>query len=191
MKTCSTCKEEKSLENFYNDRSTKSGKTSSCKNCITSRRDYTYNRAYQRKQREINKEEVNRRKRYWYQNQRLEKKIFYRVRARAKRKGIPFTLKLKDIVIPEKCPVLHVPLVIGTKENYEYTHSLDRLDNSKGYHKDNVLVMSMKANSMKNSGTPLELLALANWILGNDDIVRAADNLSIKTAEVKDKEPLR
>jgi len=39
--------------------------------------------------------------------------------------------------------------------------SLDRIDNSKGYVKGNVIVVSWRYNSLKKDGTPAELVAVA------------------------------
>lgn len=84
---------------------------------------------------------------------------------RAHIKGLDFNIEISDIVIPEICPILEVPLALGTKNNYEYTPSLDRIDNSKGYIKGNIMVVSKKANSMKNSATPTELQTFCTNIL--------------------------
>ena len=86
-------------------------------------------------------------------------------RRRASLKGIDFNITEEDIVIPPICPILEVPLVIGTKDNYEYSPSLDRIDNSKGYIKGNIQVISKKANSMKNSATLGELKAFCRNVL--------------------------
>lgn len=86
-------------------------------------------------------------------------------RHRAEREGLEFNLTEEDIIIPEKCPILNVPLVIGTRRNYDYSPSIDRLDNSKGYVKGNIWVVSNKANSMKNSATEEELFAFCTNIL--------------------------
>ena len=43
--------------------------------------------------------------------------------------------------------------------------SLDRMDNSKGYVKGNVQVISHKANSMKFSASKDELLKFAEWVM--------------------------
>ena len=53
----------------------------------------------------------------------------------------------------------------GTKSNYENSPSLDRIDNSKGYIKGNVWVISQKANAMKNSATLEELKIFSTNIL--------------------------
>jgi hypothetical protein len=42
--------------------------------------------------------------------------------------------------------------------------SLDRIDNSKGYVKGNVAVISFRANTLKNNATADELRAIANFM---------------------------
>ena len=84
---------------------------------------------------------------------------------RAEKKGIEFSLTIEDIIIPEICPILLVPIIKGNKASYEYSPSLDRIDNSIGYTKDNIMIISKKANSMKNSATTQELINFCNNIL--------------------------
>lgn len=93
------------------------------------------------------------------------KHMLHRTKDRATKKGICFDLKEEDIVIPEVCPLLEIPIIIGTKDNYENTPSIDRIDNTKGYTKDNVWIISKKANSMKNSATPEELNTFCKNVL--------------------------
>lgn len=98
------------------------------------------------------------------QNQPQKRLLAYS-RARAKAKQLEHNLELSDIVIPEVCPVLGIPLeprlIVGDKTTKALPNapSLDRVDNSKGYVKGNVQVISFQANALKNSNT-LETLEL-------------------------------
>lgn len=104
---------------------------------------------------------------------------------RATKYGYEFNLEESDIVIPEVCPILEVPIVLGEKDNYEYTPSLDRIDNSKGYVKGNVQVISKKANSMKNSATKEELIKFCKNVLRY-----SLNNGENESVELQDKEPV-
>lgn len=89
---------------------------------------------------------------------------FYRKKANAIKEGIPFELKFVDIVWPEICPILGIPinyLSVGRTEN---SCSFDRLDCSKGYTKDNVIVMSWRANRIKNDGSAEEHQKIADFL---------------------------
>ena len=91
---------------------------------------------------------------------------------RAKNKGLEFNINKTDIDIPIICPILGIPIVkIYTKgKNSGPTSnspSLDRIDNTKGYVKDNVRVISHKANTMKHNASPIELIRFAEWVLYN------------------------
>jgi hypothetical protein len=87
-------------------------------------------------------------------------------RYRAKKKGIEFNLELSDVVIPKVCPVLKIPLTAGSSSGGPRgcSPSLDRIDNTKGYIKGNVQVISHKANTMKHCADNNELILFANWI---------------------------
>lgn len=81
-------------------------------------------------------------------------------KARAKRKGIIFDIKLKDIPeVPDSCPVLNIPLKvnIGIPGWDDNSPSLDRICNEKGYVKDNLRIISNRANRLKCDATLEEL----------------------------------
>ncbi len=178
MKKCSKCEKNKSLEEFYNYSSSKDGKTHHCKECMSKYRKSVKekSRLYMKNMRKNNNEKVKETRRKSWRNLDPRKKLLQQSKNRAKRKNILHNIDIEDITIPKICPVLKVPFIIGTKGNYQYTHSIDRIDNSKGYVKGNIQVMTMKANNMKNSASKKELIMFAKSILKNykdDDIVQA------------------
>ena len=89
-------------------------------------------------------------------------------KARADREGVEFSITLDDIVIPDLCPVLGVPLVqrLGKQGGGPQSPSLDRVIPHLGYTPDNVAVMSMRANRIKNNATLGELSALVAFLEG-------------------------
>ena len=92
-----------------------------------------------------------------------EKKLISAAKARAKKSGLGFNIKDEDIVIPTHCPILGIKLEKGA-DNIQTSPSLDRIDSSKGYIKGNVHVISMRANTIKNSATPEELDKIAKYM---------------------------
>jgi hypothetical protein len=175
MKKCSKCKTEKTLEDFYNYHKSKDGKTPQCKACMTAYRKQNKEkqRQYMQQRRLTDNESIKETRRKSWRNLDPRKRMLQQSRNRAKRKGIEHNISLEDIIVPEMCPLLGVPFIVGTKDNYEHTHSLDRMDPTKGYVKGNVWVITKKANSMKNSATRKELLYFAKQIniYFSDDIV--------------------
>lgn len=85
-------------------------------------------------------------------------------RARAKKQNIDFNITKDDLFIPEKCPYLDIPIIIGDGIAHMNSPSIDRIDNSKGYIKGNVMIISYKANTCKNSLSLEELRLFSNNI---------------------------
>ena len=88
--------------------------------------------------------------------------MWSRAKYRAAHKGREFTITKEDIVIPETCPLLGIPLVChrGKGSQQGNSPSLDRIDPTKGYIKGNVWVISNRANTLKNDATLQELKTL-------------------------------
>lgn len=63
------------------------------------------------------------------------------------------------------CPVLGIPLFKGTGKLTDNSPTLDRIDSTGGYTKDNVLVVSARANRIKSDATIEELLKVALYYL--------------------------
>ncbi len=89
--------------------------------------------------------------------------MFQQVKNRAASRGIKFSISLSDIQIPEFCPVLGIKLKTGVTHSRPDSPSLDRIDSSKGYIKGNVIVVSHRANTIKNNSTIEELEAVFNF----------------------------
>lgn len=68
----------------------------------------------------------------------------------SRRRGIPFDLTYEDLELPSHCPILGIQLEYFNTGNSPNHYTLDRIDNTKGYIKGNVIIMSRLANAMKN-----------------------------------------
>lgn len=74
----------------------------------------------------------------------------------AKRRNHEFNITIEDIQLPEYCPILNIKLYYNFENRSfnSFNHaSLDRIDNSKGYVKGNIIVISRLANAMKNEAS--------------------------------------
>lgn len=100
--------------------------------------------------------------------------IFHK--SRAKKKGLDFNLELSDLYLPEYCPILGIKLQYANGKANNNSPSLDRIDNSKGYIKGNVIVMSRLANAMKSCATFDQLR------LFSKNIIKLIDNYEMQGA---------
>lgn len=101
----------------------------------------------------------------WKQSRRTNPAIhLVRLAAqRAKRRSLPFQLKTEDIEVPELCPVLGIPLKVQDGTLSANSPTLDRLHPELGYVPGNVVVVSYKANRIKNNATVVELERLLQF----------------------------
>lgn len=106
-------------------------------------------------------------KRYKQSSANREYILFKSARTRAKAKQVPFTITKEDIIIPDICPVLGIKLESGTKEDKLKSPSLDKVIPEIGYIKNNIMVISFKANWIKNFGTADEHEKVAQYIREN------------------------
>ena len=86
---------------------------------------------------------------------------------RAIRAEIAFDLD-KDFIksiTPDACPVFNTPFIfIGGKHLRPDSPTIDRLYPERGYVKDNVVIISAKANAIKSSATADEIQRVADWL---------------------------
>jgi len=81
---------------------------------------------------------------------------------RARKRNIFFDLVADDINVGTHCPILGTEFEVGA-DNWQNSPSLDRIDNKRGYEPDNVIVVSMMANSIKNQATPTQIKKVADF----------------------------
>ena len=87
-------------------------------------------------------------------------KMYHNAKHRSKKKGIPFQIEMEDIIIPETCPLLGIPILLETGDRRSANNpSLDRInpDPSIGYVKENIQVISARANWLKADASLQEL----------------------------------
>lgn len=150
IKFCSKCKQNKSFDEFPNDKNRMDGKYPYCKNCRNT--SYRSNSEYFSKLRRK------------YREKNPARSIFLHAKRRAIKRGIPFTIVEDDVMVPEFCPVLNIPIVIGVKVFGPGSPTLDRLCPDKGYEPGNVAVISFRANMIKNDASIKELEQVVAWM---------------------------
>jgi len=86
---------------------------------------------------------------------------------RAKKFKMDFNINTKFLIniSPKKCPVFGFDLLYGGGIKGKFAASIDRIDSSKGYTKDNVQIISYLANLMKSNASELEMKLFSEWVL--------------------------
>ncbi|HMO34022.1 MAG TPA: hypothetical protein PKE63_02920 [Lacibacter sp.] len=103
------------------------------------------------------------------ESQTIIGQLYYSAKRRAKTSGIKFEIEIEDIKIPKYCPIFNVELDtrLGESSNRKprfNAPSLDRINSDLGYVKDNIIIMSYKANVLKKDGTSEEHLKIAAFM---------------------------
>jgi len=142
----STCKCECGREKTCERYGLMNGSTTSC-GCVRRETTIALNKTKKKPEGELKKDD----RRY---------KMFHNAQHRAKRKGIPFSITIDDIIIPETCPLLGIPLVSTNDKRDPKNPSLDQKVAGKGYTPDNIWVVSSRANWIKCDASLQELKTL-------------------------------
>lgn len=101
-----------------------------------------------------------------YLNDNQDYRLYQLTKSKCKKHGIEFNLDLADFKIPDTCKYLGVKLtnIMGTGR-VPTNASIDRIDNTKGYIKGNIQIISDLANRMKQDATLDQLETFAINIL--------------------------
>lgn len=182
MKICCKCKHPQSYSEFHKDKSRKDGFNPMCKTCVKEYR--LHNKEHIRitkvKYRKDNIESIVQKERKYYRSNKKsiinksneyvqnnwEQTLCSKSKGRAKLLNLEHTILSKDIIIPDRCIYLGVPLTrIRGKGHVPTNASIDRIDSAKGYTKDNIQIISCMANVMKNNATNAQLVTFAKNVL--------------------------
>ena len=102
-----------------------------------------------------------------YKSANPERILWQSAKERAIRFNLDFTISIDDIIIPSHCKILGLPLYKGKGIPIENSPSLDRINPKLGYTKDNIQIISFKANTMKSNASQEDLVVFAYWIMEN------------------------
>jgi hypothetical protein len=99
--------------------------------------------------------------------------LWVSARRRARVDGREFDIELSDVVIPERCPVFGILLLTnkyrGGGRAHDDAPSLDRVNTACGYTRDNIRVISWRANRLKHAMTKAEARQLADYMESHAD----------------------
>jgi hypothetical protein len=123
---------------------------------------------------EINSQKVKREtrkanhyKKYGDKTQSLyseKRRKFSNKKYNAKRTGREFTISFSDLDWPDICPILGIPLDYLSDNVSENSASIDQIIPDKGYIPGNVVIISWRANRIKNNGSSDEHFKIAQWL---------------------------
>lgn len=93
-----------------------------------------------------------------------EKALWHVAKYRAGKNGLDFSIEISDIVIPDVCPVLGLPIVVTNIKTQANSPSIDRINSGKGYTKDNIRIISWRANKIKSDAKIHEIEAILRYM---------------------------
>lgn len=166
MKRCYRCKAEKPLTEYNKCSARKDGYHNECKACVHDRYKEDPNGIKKREAATIKWKQENP-KGLWVHW------AVHRAKRRAKVKHVPFNLTSRDLLplVPDACPVFGTPFVFAGNASggIETSPSIDRIDPKKGYVIENIAIISLKANAIKNAYSAGELMQVALWLKDIED----------------------
>lgn len=91
--------------------------------------------------------------------------LYHGAKARCGKNNLDFNLTLEDIIIPDLCPVFGLPFNKKSSDYFSNSMgpSIDRINPDIGYIKGNIVIVSCRANSIKNNATINELIQVAEF----------------------------
>ena len=167
-KTCNRCKEEKLLSEFSLNNSAKDRLQYKCRACDLN---------YQTQRRAENKDEFLEYSRKYQRNRRLN--FDYRLqmlinasKQRAKLNNREHDIDVEAIksIYPVDgcCPIFGIKLEFNEAGFRDNSPSIDRIDSTKGYTRDNIQIISWKANRIKGASSLQDLEMMVAYLKQGD-----------------------
>ena len=158
VRTCKGCKIEKLFSEFYENSESKEGRLLRCKECC---------KRWSKEWRDQTpKEERSKSHKEWRLHNRGAALLTI-ARFRAKKKGLEFTITTADIDPKIKyglCELTGIRFNLKNGKTWD-SPSIDRIDSSKGYTKDNVRVVLYCVNVMANTWGANKIVEIAKAIV--------------------------
>jgi hypothetical protein len=102
----------------------------------------------------------------YYISEKDLKQLLNQLKNSAKKRGIKFNLTtsdIDDIGIPITCPVLGIPLKFHRGRPQDDSISFDRIDSTKGYTKENLVIVCYRVNKLKSNATLKEMQSIVRF----------------------------
>lgn len=167
-KVCKLCSKSLPLSYFTVNNKAKDKLQRACKECDNER---------QRVRRVAKKEDIQKYSKEYRSKKKDDhgwrlQQLLNSAKARAVKKDREFNLTLQDLneLYPKdnKCPVFGFELTWNQEGFRETSPSIDRIDSTKGYTKDNVQIISWKANRIKGYASVEDLEILLSYLKQGD-----------------------
>lgn len=193
MKKCSKCGLEKNYSEFFKDNHLKSGYRADCKEChlIVQKlyKDNNHDKIEQKRKEYQNipevRKRINQRSVNWNKNN-IEKTLLSAAKKRAAIQECEFNIDLDDIKIPKFCPLLGIEIIRSDIKVSPNSPSLDKINPDLGYIKNNIHIISRRANTIKNNATINEIEQILLWY----SIKRTSDKYMDKNLDIVNKKIL-
>lgn len=193
MKKCSKCGIEKNYSEFFKDNHLKSGYRSDCKECNLIEQKLYKDKNHdkiEKRRREYQsipetRKRINQRSADWNKNN-LNKTLLSAAKKRAAIQKCEFNIDLDDIKIPKFCPLLGIDIIRSDIKHSPNSPSLDKINPDLGYVKNNIHIISRRANTIKNNATIDEIERILSWY----DIKKTSNEYMDKNSDIVNKKIL-
>lgn len=178
---CKGCHKEIQFENLAKDKRHPDGVLPWCKPCKAAqvRKAPSYDRFRLKNNEKYRLNEACREERKAkaakYRDESMERVLWHKLRTRSRKMGVVCDLEESDIIVPKFCPLTNIPISRGASTPKDNSPSVDRIDNSKGYVKGNIRVISYLANRMKSNANRDQLFYFSDHIKEYMDSVIKTD----------------